>query len=185
VATAWSERLGLSAAQTAQLRECGELMNYNAYGQTLADLHYSPLEILEVMSRFDSPLAMLAETTLIESLRSKYREDLQQALAVEPRYPYVYVLPEAPWSRRIIGELANTRIRQAPDRPVAIALETDDNAYVVSVRSPATSSVSALALCQDFATGGGRVRAAGINRLPADHLSDFVLRFHQHYGVRV
>jgi hypothetical protein len=38
------------------------------------------------------------------------------------------------------------------------------------------SNTGADVLCREFATGGGRSAAAGIDHLPADQLDDFVRR---------
>ena len=48
--------------------------------------------------------------------------------------------------------------------------------YAVSVRAPLARPTGADALCRQFPTGGGRTSAAGVDRLPAQMLDDFVRR---------
>jgi hypothetical protein len=60
-------------------------------------------------------------------------------------------------------------------------LENGKDGYVVSVRSPLGSPLSAAGLCKQFPTGGGRASAAGINCLTKADLDDFVSRFQQYY----
>jgi hypothetical protein len=49
--------------------------------------------------------------------------------------------------------------------------------YVVSVRAPLHNKNGADVLCQQFATGGGRKAAAGINVLPEEQITQFVEAF--------
>jgi hypothetical protein len=41
--------LNLSDAQLDQLRELGECLNYNGYGDSLADLHFHPAELYRAL----------------------------------------------------------------------------------------------------------------------------------------
>jgi hypothetical protein len=49
-------------------------------------------------------------------------------------------------------------------------------AYLVSVRAPRAHPQGADRFCREFG-GGGRSGAAGIDRLPAQRLDDFIARF--------
>ena len=62
------------------------------------------------------------------------------------------------------------------DRAHAILTWNVRGGYTVSVRAPRATGTGADALCRQFATGGGRAAAAGINHLPADRLPEFVRR---------
>ena len=86
----------------------------------------------------------------------------------------IYVLPGAPWSRRVGGTLANELARDSPERAHAVLIPGTDDGYSVSVRAPLRRRTGADALCRNFPTGGGRAAAAGINRLPAHELPEFV-----------
>ena len=91
----------------------------------------------------------------------------------------VYILPDAPWSRRVRGAFGNELAAASPDRAHAILTPNARGGYTVSVRAPRTTETGADAFCRGFASGGGRARAAGINHLPADQLGDFTRRFGQ------
>ena len=54
--------------------------------------------------------------------------------------------------------------------------------YTVSVRAPRVKARCADGLCRQFATGGGRAAAAGINHLPEEELPEFVRRFDQAFS---
>jgi hypothetical protein len=49
-----------------------------------------------------------------------------------------------------------------------------DGTFTVSVRAPLQAPHGADTLCRQFETGGGRAAAAGINRLPASRLEEFI-----------
>ena len=51
----------------------------------------------------------------------------------------------------------------------------------VSVRAPLERPAGAAALCLEYATGGGREAAAGINHLPVDSVGGFTERFLRHF----
>jgi hypothetical protein len=51
----------------------------------------------------------------------------------------------------------------------------------VSVRAPVARPSGAAALCLDYATGGGREAAAGINHLPMESIGDFTDRFIRYF----
>ena len=85
-------------------------------------------------------------------------------------------LPDAPWSRRVNGVLANQLAEQWPARAHAVLVDKGDG-FLVSVRAPRTAPVGAEALCRQFTSGGGRAGAGGINRLPAAELQRFLRAF--------
>ena len=51
----------------------------------------------------------------------------------------------------------------------------------VSVRAPLDRPAGAAALCLEYATGGGREAAAGINHLPMDRVGAFTERFIRYF----
>lgn len=172
-----AQEAGLAEADIQALREVGELINYNAYGGLVADLTYSPLLLAHLMEPFDDPLRFRAETEVIEKLATARDDDLTRAQAAEQLGDGIYRLPNKPWARRVVGEFANRLARQEPDSAHAVLVELQDGAYVVSVRAALNNPVGAAGLCAQFPTGGGRERAAGINRLPSDQMTSFVDRF--------
>jgi hypothetical protein len=106
-------------------------------------------------------------------------DDLQRAQTVPMTWQgaqgSVLVLPDAPWSRRVTGYLANELATRAPGLAHAV-LKAQGPAYVVSVRAPLTRPRGAHALCSRFG-GAGRSRAAGIDALAGEDLPRFVEAF--------
>ena len=75
------------------------------------------------------------------------------------------------------GAFGNTLASTYPDRAHAVLTQRSDGTFVVSVRAPLSASSGADTLCSCFATGGGRKRAAGINRLAENELPQFMQTF--------
>src|SRR5690606_33413508 len=93
----------------------------------------------------------------------------------------VFMLPDAPWARRVSGVYSNELANNNPGRGHAIITQNKDGTYLVSVRAPLTNKTGAVDLCKQFPTGGGRAAAAGINKLPSDMLKTFVDTFTRFY----
>jgi hypothetical protein len=164
--------LHLDHTELARLHELGSCLNYNAYGDSLDDLHYPPAELHRTMAPYRDPRHFIFDEPVFDVLRDAYAEDYSRAESLEPRYAddalALYVLPDAAWSRRISGAYGTRLAQQHPQRAHAILVEHGDH-YVVSVRAPVAKPRGADAVCSQFETGGGRQGAAGINRLaPVD-----------------
>ena len=168
-------------ADLDKLCELGESLNYNAYGESEADLLIAPAALYRMLARYEDPLRFLACEDLGACLSAQRRADLGAALAVAPRRTddrhAAYLLPSTPWSRRVIGEFANHLARERPQRAYAVLAPRTTGGYIVSVRAPAGSASGADAFCRQFSTGGGRREAAGIDHLPAERLEEFLERF--------
>ena len=179
-ALALAAPLSLAAAQLDQLRELGENLAYNAYGDTEADLIVHPAELYRSLARYADPFRMIAEEPLLGRIGESRRDDLARAAALQPEFASacaaVYVLPDAAWSRRVRGALGNVLANRSPSLAHAILTPNAEGGYMVSVRAPRTKPSGADALCRAFATGGGRAAAAGINHLPQEELPEFVRR---------
>jgi hypothetical protein len=182
VAARAARACGLGEADTAALRELGELVNYNAYGETEADLHLAPARLFERVAPYADPREFIAADDLLTGLRAGFAADMGAARAIAPLHcgggALCYRLPDAPWSRRVNGVFANELARAAPQRAHAVLVERRQAGaigYTVSVRAPDARPVGADALCRQFPQGGGRGRAAGINWLPAAELERFSL----------
>ncbi|OGA71322.1 MAG: hypothetical protein A3G81_31100 [Betaproteobacteria bacterium RIFCSPLOWO2_12_FULL_65_14] len=177
--------LRFSAARTQALRELGTALNYNAYGESERDLHFPPAELHQRLARYQDPLAFARADPAFARLSEGYRDDLRRAERLEPyaqaRHAALYVLPDARWARRVGGVLASRLARRAPARAHAVVLPVSGGLQV-SVRAPLERPRGAAALCRDYAGGGGREGAAGINRLPADELERFAARFMGHFA---
>ncbi len=178
-----AEPLGLGEPQLEQLRELGECINYNAYGESVEDLHFHPAELYRLVHRHLDPFAFLREEAAFETLRTGYAEDMALACAVRPETETgsgaVYILPDRPWSRRVSGAFGNHLAGAAPGKAHAVLTRRSEGGFLVSVRAPLASGTGAEALCRQFETGGGRKGAAGINRLPEDQLGRFLELFDQ------
>lgn len=177
VADGLAEAGGWDAAQRAVLRRLGEAINYNAYGETLADVCLPPAALFEHMRPHVDPLQAWASDPLFEQLDARRREDLEQGLAAPLRFDSeraaVRQLPDAPWSRRVVGVLANEMVLRDPSRAQVVLKDRAGGGYLVSLRAPRGGSGGADALCRRFG-GGGRAGAGGIDRLDEAALPGFL-----------
>jgi hypothetical protein len=179
-----AQPLELDHTELARLHELGECLNYNAYGDTIDDLHYPPAELYSTMAPYRDPRHFIFDEPVFDVLRSAYVEDLTRAEEVRPSAEgpgyAVYIMPDAAWSRRVSGTYGNRLAQHDPQRAHAV-LVTRGSDYVVSVRAPVARPAGASALCKQFATGGGREGAGGINRLPQRDLDRFIAAFRAAY----
>lgn len=170
---------GLEPGDCAGLRRLGELINYNAYGEDERDVCIAPRRLRALMSPYADPRDMLAHEPVVEEIDAMRRNDLRQAADAAAFWQgpqgSLHVLPDAPWSRRVIGCLANELANREPDCAHAV-LKVRGDGYVVSVRAPLALPRGAHALCSRFG-GAGRSRAAGIDRLARADLQRFVEAF--------
>ncbi|MBI5937994.1 MAG: acetyltransferase [Betaproteobacteria bacterium] len=177
-----AEPLGLDAAELGQLRELGERINYNAYGETVADLHFPPDTLYRRLHDYREPFAFIREAPEYRTLKQGYAEDMARAFDVVPftvkHGAAVYMLPDAAWARRVSGAFANELAQAHPQRAHALISLGHHGDYVVSVRSPLDTRQGADVLCRQFESGGGRAAAAGINRLPEAELERFIQAFY-------
>ncbi len=185
-ARAAAQALRLENTRLLQLRELGILLNYNAYGRTIADLHVPPDELFRRLHPYTDPLAFIADGATFADLRDGYAEDMAKAERVEPESVdarcAVYLFPAVAWAHRVSGVFANRLAKRSPERAHALLVELEQGGYLVSVRAPLQDPRGADALCRSFPTGGGRKAAAGINRLPEASLAVFVREFRAAYG---
>jgi len=170
----------LDEGDLERLRELGEAINYNAYGETVNELHYHPADLFATVSRYPDPRDFIESEPVFETLKRALADDLDRVGAIAPQAvsgsAAVYVLPDAAWSRRIHGFFANQLARRHPKRAHAL-LVCGSGGYAVSVRAPIANPRGADTLCLKFETGGGRQAAAGINRLPEADFSRFTAEF--------
>jgi hypothetical protein len=177
-----AEPLGLSEDELTLLENLGTYMNYNGYGSSLDDLHFTPAELFQSVVTFPTPFAFVREAAAtFEKLETGYREDMASAAAVRPARETneiaVFILPDQAWARRVSGVYSNDLANGSPARAHAVLTERAGGTYLVSVRAPLQNKQGADALCRQFPTGGGRAAAAGINALPGDQLDAFIDAF--------
>jgi hypothetical protein len=169
--------LGLEAAARQQLRTLGEGINYNAYGDEPGDQHVAPERLYALLARYADPLEMLRHESIGDELDALRRADRQRAAGHELRAlgsaARVHLLPDAPWSRRVIGGLANELAAAEPLMAHAVLKADRCGGHVVSLRAPQAAPAGADGFCRRFG-GGGRAGAAGIDHLPAHELDRFM-----------
>lgn len=181
-----AKNIDLSAEQLRQLEDLGTYLNYNGYGSALDELHFDPAKLYQLASHYSSPLDfVVAEAETYSKLEAGYQEDLSSAQAMNAitvnKAIAVFTLPDKPWARRVGGVFGNQLANQNPDRGHAVLTAKNNGNFLVSVRAPLNNKVGAASLCRQFATGGGREAAAGINDLPADKLDHFIDLFTKAY----
>jgi hypothetical protein len=174
--------LSLSADRLQQLENLGIYINYNGYGESLADLHFPPEELFLLVSAYASPFDfMTAGREHFARLEEGYHQDMATAANTKPlvatEKTALLVLPAEPWARRVSGVYSNDLSNQFPARAHAVLTEKPSGNYLVSVRAPLNNKRGAADLCRKFPTGGGREAAAGINDLPAAMLDTFIEAF--------
>lgn len=175
-----AKQTDLSQEDLDQLEELGIAMNYNGYGATPEDLHFTPEALFREAVQHRSPLGFLRDAPeTSQTLIAGYKADMASAEST-PLDPAsnedaaVLILPNAAWARRVSGVFGNALANAAPDRAHAVLTEKSDGGYLVSVRAPLNRKAGADELCRQFPTGGGRAAAAGVNDLPADQFGAFV-----------
>ena len=178
--------LQLKARQLDQLENLGIFINYNGYGSDLDELHYHPKQLFQLLLPYKNPLDFIEDgREHYQKLEAGYRSDLLAAESAERLITNesiaLYVLPNQAWARRVSGVFSNQLANQSPDRAHAVLTTKSTGNYIVSVRAPLNNKQGAATLCRQFASGGGREAAAGINDLPTDKLQEFIDRFADTY----
>jgi len=179
--------LELSGQALEDLRELGECLNYNAYGDSLGDLFMAPDDLYRRLRRYTDPWQFMRGEPVLATIRDGRVRDLERAGCIHPYAScaggQVYLLPDAPWSRRVRGTWGNQLAQASPRTAHALLTSDGHGAYVVSVRAPQHHPRGADSLCMAFPGGGGRAAAAGIDRLAHDRLADFVAAFEHAFSV--
>lgn len=170
--------LALRDDELLRLRQLGECLNYNAYGETLADLTFHPADLYCRLHAYRDPLDFADQAPEFPVLQRAFAEDLARARrtpveTVGSQSAAVF-LPDEKWSRRVGGMLANELAREFPSRAHAV-LTKSGNGYVVSLRAPqsatpGTNQTGIDQIARMFAGGNGRGRAAGIPLLPPEQV---------------
>lgn len=166
-----------------RLRELGELVNYNAYGMSVEDLHIHPSSLFEILLGYPGPVEFLEDNhPIFETLQSGHRADwnvAQSAREIDVSDAgQVLSLPSGAASNRIGGLFGNALVDEEPDKGFAVLTELEDgSSYRVSIRAPrGRVSRSAADIATQFG-GGGRAAAAGIDALNEMDLARFIDTF--------
>ncbi|WP_298775770.1 DHH family phosphoesterase [uncultured Shewanella sp.] len=182
---------GLSDEQADQLKSLGTLINYNGYGSRVEELHFHPKALFEALLAFPDPFSLFEDTSSIYyQLKAAFDEDFANALAIAPDYSSdivsVYRLPDRPWSSRISGVLGNHLANSAPNKAhLVLTTQSAQSAQevMVSLRAPLNNKQGAARICSQFATGGGREAAAGINVLAVNELTRLIQLTEEYYTL--
>jgi hypothetical protein len=168
-ATRLARTLRLEPLQLRDLRELGQSLNYNAYGERAEDLLIAPETLHRLMRGYADPLTFAAREACVPELARRRRADLALALSLEPERGNarvaLYRLPDAAWARRIGGTFAHELATRHPDRAHAVIGPNADGTWWASLRAPLTDPRGVGAIARAFQTGGGREGAAGIEHL--------------------
>lgn len=169
--------LHVSARDLEVLRELGECLNYNAYGESVEDLHLHPAELYRRLRPYSDPLDFARQTPEFEMLRRVYREDMERARALPLREEksgcVAAFMPEVAWSRRVSGAFANELSQHHPGRAVALLVRSGKG-YRVSLRAPRDTARGIDAVAREFESGSGRKGSAGIQFLPEQDVERFL-----------
>ena len=182
-ANAVAKTLGLTAQELEGLHTLGELLNYNAYGASLEDLHIHPEVLYRALHAYEHPLEFLGDAPEAEKLLRDFTADMVRAQRRAPILDHkagrVFHFPNQIWVRRVMGVYANRLAAETPEAATALIVDNADGSLRVSVRAPDDRPGGADKLCMAFAGGGGRAAAAGINELPSADLPRFLEAFQE------
>ena len=176
----------LTSQQSEQLKELGTLINYNGYGSHVDDLHYHPKDLYLSLLPCESPFDVINDTnSVFYKLQTAYKSDMENALAIAPRYNgelfTLFELPNQAWARRISGVYGNLLANGNVSTAHGVLTENKDGTYTVSLRAPLNNKQGAGDICSQFATGGGRAAAAGINALDKVDIDRFIEAVEDYY----
>lgn len=168
------------------LRELGECLNYNAYGESVEDLLFHPAELYRRLRPYTDPLKFARQAPEFETLRRAYRDDMDRARALPLREAkggcVAAFLPEEAWSRRVSGAFANELSQRHAGRAIALLVRTGKG-YRVSLRAPRDTATGIDTVAREFESGSGRKGAAGIQFLPENDVERLLAALEQAYAA--
>ncbi len=180
-----AEELGVRLDLCRRYCELGRLINYNAYGEQLEDLHFSPYLLAEQMRHYRTVDDFIHSSDVFSVLQQGYASDMHELANLRPEFineaVALYILPDSACARRLSGSLANKLRDEQPGLSLALLSHTVGG-YRVSIRSANPLRFPAAEFAKAFATGGGRAAAAGINVLPINEIESFSQRFIEHFA---
>ena len=169
---------GYSEAQLGELRQLGETLNYNGYGEHRDDLAAWPVDVALDLQAYSDPFTYMAESEIFARIASQKTQD--EAIMGDSEVLHlstsgeILLLPAGAASRRMSGMLSNEKVYAEPELAHATFTTLDDGmGYRVSIRAPKARPKGADVLASRFPTGGGRASAGGVNALPFAKLDEF------------
>jgi len=179
-----ADSLNLDAKEIEELREMGELINYNSYGETKEDLYFSPEFLYSAINPYYDPLEFFHSSGELVKLREGFLNDMELAEALLPvrdcTAGRIFIFPNEAWCRRVCGTFINKLAREEPYLAHSLLVERQDGTFQISVRAPLVKPYGAEKLCIKFA-GGGRAMAAGINDLVPEEVELFFEAFEKQF----
>ena len=170
----------------SQLKEIGETLNYNGYGNEPLDLTVHPKEVYLDLKNYESPFEYRKKSKTYNKIHTQMKSDEAELSSSEilhdTKTGKVILLPNTRASIRYSGIYSNEQTTNNPDKAFAILTLVDGRNYRISIRSPKTNPYGASKLALQFPTGGGREKAAGVNELPISELNQFIEKFEEVYG---
>ena len=145
IAAQLAQQANLTREQSLVLRQLGECINYNAYGESIGDLHFPPEEIARRLMPYQSPFEFAQHEDILDRLRVGMDADLRSAHAIQPHHASgtvaVYILPDERWARRVSGTFANALVHARPDLAHAVLSTAGDGTHTVSIRAPESNQI--------------------------------------------
>ena len=176
--------VGVMTGALDALKDLGDALTHNSYSERIEDALIAPAELARLLISHADPLRFIATSPVYAAIDTARRHDVALARDTMPAYvlpgAMVYLLPDAPWARRVRGIFGNEIANARPTLAHAVVTVREDGDYGVSVRAPRASATDADLLCRQFG-GDGRSAAAGITRLPREQLRAFVARLGEIY----
>lgn len=181
-----ADLLKLNSEQKAQLKELGMLINYNGYGSAIDDLYYHPADLYHELIKYETPFDVIADTeSCFYKLREGFASDSKNLDNLDVHnFDNIKLvkLPNQPWARRVSGTLGNDLANKYRDKAIIIATAKDNSNYLISLRAPKIKPFGAADICSQFATGGGREAAAGINDFELERFGELVILINKLYN---
>jgi oligoribonuclease NrnB/cAMP/cGMP phosphodiesterase (DHH superfamily) len=169
-----------------KLKEIGETLNYNGYGNKESDLTVHPKNVYLDLKQYESPFRYRSKSEIYNKIYTQMKSDEKELnsseILHETKTGKVILLPDTKASIRYSGIYSNQQTTDNPDKAFAILTLTNNDNYRISIRSPKNNPYGASKLALSFPTGGGREKAAGINELPKTELKKFIETFENIYG---
>lgn len=176
----------MSQERMDTLRTIGETLNYSGYGNTEDDLLAQPIDIYEDMAQYRNPFNYFRRSRLFHAIHDQMLADKEQlsrsTVLFDEEFGMVVQLPSSVASSRYSGIYSNDLAMSDPDKAFAIVTANGED-FKVSIRAPINRPTGAVTLANQFPTGGGREKAAGINVLPQDKIHEFYSGFSDIFNV--
>ena len=178
------EAANLSEKERETLKDLGETLNYNGYGEAKEDLNVWPADLYDSLKTFENPFDFVEQSPVFTKIAAQKLEDEKVLGESETLYESVVgnavLLPNSPSSKRMSGIYSNDLVHSEPDKAHAIFTHLEgEEGFRISIRAPLNNLKNADVLAKRFPTGGGRAGAAGVNQLPKEKLTEFFNAFEE------